>query len=481
MSASQPARHGSNHRRLPVQPSQEHLKKQAKRRAKADGVALAEAQHRLAQEYGSKNWAELMHVVEVMNRGAEHPSDTQEPIEPLPALLRAICERGDVAVVRRMLEMGVPADSPNEAGNTPLWLVCQSDADAARRIEVATLLLAAGASPRRECEDRSTPLHFAAWRGPVEMVELLIRHNAKTWQADNAGKLPIDYARGGVAPDREKIVHLLDRPVIDDPHFRAAVNAIHAGDLPALRRLLADHPNLSRDRAIEPDCYLATDYFGSPKLLWFVANNPTLMKTMPANLVDLAATVIDAGVESADPDYTLELVLTSDPAREQGFQKPLMRLLLDRGAKVTPQAVHATLGHGLREPVETLLAGGMAMTAAVAAGLGRVDELARLLPQADDAERHAALSMAVINRQLEAARQCLDAGADVNAFLLVHAHSTPLHQAAIHDDVDLLKLLVERGARLNIRDTLWHGTPLGWAIHENKPAAAAYLRSVGAE
>jgi hypothetical protein len=31
------------------------------------------------------------------------------------------------------------------------------------------------------------------------------------------------------------------------------------------------------------------------------------------------------------------------------------------------------------------------------------------------------------------------------------------------------RLLVARGARLDIRDTIWHGTPLGWAIHGGCP------------
>ena len=59
----------------------------------------------------------------------------------------------------------------------------------------------------------------------------------------------------------------------------------------------------------------------------------------------------------------------------------------------------------------------------------------------------------------------------------MHKHSQPLHQAALHDDVDLLKLLVEAGASLEARDTLWDGTPLGWAIHNKKAKAEAYLRS----
>jgi ankyrin repeat protein len=272
---------------------------------------------------------------------------------------------------------------------------------------------------------------------------------------------------------------LLDRPVIRDPNFKAAVRAIQSGDLAALRRRLAEHPNLLHERAIEPDCY-PPSYFSNPKLLWFVANNPNLITTMPANIVEIAKAMIDAGAENDDLNYTLELVMTCRPAREQGFQRPLIKLLMDAGAMPTPSGIYSTLGHRERDAMQAVLDAGLSMTAPIAAGMGRADALQRLLPASMDDEKHAAFSMAVINQELECARVCLDAGADVNRFLRVHAHSLAAHQAAINDDVPMLKLLIERGARLDIHDTGWDGTPLGWAIHGGKSAAEAYLRSIGA-
>ena len=52
-------------------------------------------------------------------------------------------------------------------------------------------------------------------------------------------------------------------------------------------------------------------------------------------------------------------------------------------------------------------------------------------------------------------------------------------QAALGGHLELVTLLVERGARLDIRDTIYGGTPLGWAEYGNKPEIAEYLRSVG--
>jgi hypothetical protein len=49
--------------RLPEHPSEENLRKQAKRLARQEGVQLAAAQRRLAIEYGYRNWAELIRAV----------------------------------------------------------------------------------------------------------------------------------------------------------------------------------------------------------------------------------------------------------------------------------------------------------------------------------------------------------------------------------------------------------------------------------
>ena len=97
---------------------------------------------------------------------------------------------------------------------------------------------------------------------------------------------PLDAARDGTAPERAAIVALLERPVITDPQFRAAVAAIHAGDVAALTRLLNERPQLLHERAVEPPCYHEVQrhqYFLDPKLFWFIAYNPTLAERMPEN------------------------------------------------------------------------------------------------------------------------------------------------------------------------------------------------------
>ncbi len=105
---------------------------------------------------------------------------------------------------------------------------------------------------------------------------------------------------------------------------------------------------LLRERILGPEVYRQASrhqYFRDPKLFWFIANNPTLMKRMPANMVEVAETMIARGVDRADLDYALELIMTSAPAREQGLQMPLIDCLMRAGAVPTSRSIDMTLAH----------------------------------------------------------------------------------------------------------------------------------------
>jgi ankyrin repeat protein len=454
---------------LPARPSKENLRKQAKRLARDTSLGLAEAQRRLAGDYGSPSWADLMRRVEAA-RGEERMA-----LSPLGEAARA----GDLAAVRRFLAEGHAPDDATRGTGTPLWQACAGDAPADIRAPIAEALLGAGANPRHD-GGGETALHAAASHGPLALVELLIAKGALEWQTDRRGRAAVDVARRGSAPDKAAIVELLDRPVIRDPAFKAAVAALQRGDAAGLGRLLDTESRLLRERIVEPQCYREAErpqYFRDPRLFWFIANNPTLMKRMPANMVEVADVMIARGADQSDLDYALELVMTSSPAREQGLQMPLLRRLVAAGAKATPQAIDMTLAHRELAPVEALLRAGHPLTAPIAAAFGRTDRLKDLLRHASDREIHSALSLAAVNGQTEAARLAIDAGADVNAFMAVHAHSTPLHQASLDENLDLMELLLARGARTDIADTLWGSTPLGWAIHQGKARSRAYLES----
>jgi ankyrin repeat protein len=102
---------------------------------------------------------------------------------------------------------------------------------------------------------------------------------------------------------------------------------------------------------------------------------------------------------------------------------------------------------------------------------------------ADGRSRHIALALAAQHGHAEIVRLLLDAGEDPNRYNPdgFHSHSTPLHQAVWSNQANVVRLLVERGARLDIKDTVYGGTPLGWANHGGRTEIAEYLRARGGD
>jgi hypothetical protein len=265
---------------------------------------------------------------------------------------------------------------------------------------------------------------------------------------------------------------------IEDSTFRRAVELLDAGDVAGLREHLGQHPKLARQRIV----FEGGNYFRNPALLEFVAENPVRHGTMPPNMVQVARTILEAGVDQAALNETLMLVATGSMPRECRVQLPLIDLLCDHGADPCAALEGATL-HGELESVNALMARGAPVTLPVAAALGRIEEFRALLRGADRHTRHLALAMASQCGQVEIARLLLDAGEDLNRYNPVggHSHTTPLHQAAGAGYFELVRLLVERGARLDLQDILWHATPAGWANHAGKTEIEAYLRAQEAQ
>jgi hypothetical protein len=260
---------------------------------------------------------------------------------------------------------------------------------------------------------------------------------------------------------------------IEDPNFRRAVELLDAADAKSLRSHLKQHPRLVHQHV----AFEGGNYFRNPTLLEFIAENPIRHGTLPKNILAITRVILDAGPEPDARNQALTLVSTGRVPRECGVQLPLIDLLCDHDADPA-SAIHAAALHGEFAAVDALIHRGAPIDLPIAAALGRADDFNRLLPQANKQERHLALALASQFGHVEIAALLLDAGEDPNRYNPVgaHSHSTPLHQAAWSGDESLVRLLVERGARVNIRDVLWHGTPADWASHAGHTEVEAYLR-----
>ena len=78
---------------------------------------------------------------------------------------------------------------------------------------------------------------------------------------------------------------------------------------------------------------------------------------------------------------------------------------------------------------------------------------------------------------IETVKKYLDDGKDVNA--KNEYGWTHLNHAAEGGHKELIELLIENGADLNVKDETLGKTPLGWAIHRKKTEAADLIRKHG--
>ena len=270
--------------------------------------------------------------------------------------------------------------------------------------------------------------------------------------------------------------------------FEQAVEAVVAGDTATLRNLLGEDAALVQARSRRR--HRAT-------LLHYIAANGVEgeRQRTPASAVEVANLLLTAG---AAPDAladmydnqctTLSMLVSSSPPAQAGLQAALAETLLQHGAALDGPGTHwqsaleTALAFGFQDTAQALVRrGALVEDLAVAAGLGRVADVKRMLPVSNPLGRHTALALAAQHGHLEVVRLLLDGGEDPNRYNPegFHAHSTPLHQAVWADHAEVVRLLVERGARLDMRDTVYDATPLGWAEYGKKTEIADFLRSRG--
>jgi peptide-methionine (S)-S-oxide reductase len=263
-----------------------------------------------------------------------------------------------------------------------------------------------------------------------------------------------------------------------DGLFRDAVAAIDAGDVASIEALLRVHPTLATERRDTP----CDGFFARPYLLWYVAEDPVRNGKLPANIADVARTIIRSAPHSKEQlDYALMLVSWSWIARECGVQIELLDVLVDAGA--SPDAgPNNALVNGNVDAAAHLVARGAPLTLASALCLGRWDDAARLTEVATAEQKQFALTLNALRGNAEGVRRLIAIGVDINAVSEdLYSHGTPVHHAVSSRSLETVKVLVEAGARLDVADTAHNGTPLGWAKYGGAgyEEIVAYLSATG--
>jgi cytohesin len=457
---------------------------------------------------------------------AKHVNINEPARDGSTALLWAVYN-GNVDMTRALLAAGSPVNAPNHYGVTPL-LQASRAGDAA----LVGMLVKAGADVALAHPDGETALMAAARTGHLDAVKLLIEGGANVNAADSyQQETPLMWA---AAEGHLDVVNALLKAGAD-PNAKAHVSGLEDrkhGDYPSGGfTALMFAARTGRDDVVTTLMKSGAD----PKL----TNGDGLTASMVAivnDRFDLAATMLDLGADANDGSLYFAVDMhdaTSDMRAHDGSRlradhpnkltsMDLIKRLLDKGAdpnKPFQGQIHNTtlccdpevnsspfyraaiasdvdalklmLAHGAKadwSPAEVKKPGPAGAAAAATPGRGANANVGKTpTMHAMVGGRGASFAAGpgfdrigpppfreAANRDpLEAMKVLLAAGADPNA--KSPDGSTLLHQAVTARQVPIIRLLVEKGAKLDAvnKDNL---TPLLVAEKPDPPRTAAQMQ-----
>lgn len=371
-----------------------------------------------------------------------------------PLLLAAI--RGDAKVVEMLVARGAAVDAVNRTGGTPL-----SAAIVFGHWECFRLLLDRGAAIDYRDLEKKTPLHIAAEFDRTGMIEQLLERGADPAAVDARGETPRQVA---VRLKKTKAAEVLaladaDRSAIDEKGRTALHRAVEQRRVSFVRRLLAAKasPDARDKEGSAPLHYAARlDVYGDP-----------------GPVIEIINLLIDAGASIDSRDYVSKGFMpvghrTPLHYAAMGNRAAIAKVLLDRGANI-----HAT-DHDDQTPLHY-----------AADAFGDLSTAQLLLDRGADPKRRDEYGCEVLHRALRGSapqsyglvKRLLDAGCSAKGTSDVHH---PIHQAALYANAPVVRLLLDHGAPLEVRDVSGN-TPLMTAVRNRDPQVVSLLLSRGAD
>lgn len=385
----------------------------------------------------------------------------------------------------------------------------------------AMRLLAADPSLARACDRQGgTPLHVAAECCDAELSGWLLAHGANPSKTDLRGDTPLDRAALAFDPrhDRAETFAAIAQMLQDHGAEVTLAAAVALDDAARVRELLAANPGALReitwrggglltvavehgrlemvrlllDLGADPDERTILEQLEEPTPSW----GSPLWHAAQAGHYEIAELLLDRG---ADPNANLYASGWPLWRALQHGQHAVAQLLRERGARPTPYMVGESNDV---EEAKRLLAGNPSEDAlrdmAHAAGdAGCPDVLRLVLPQIPWPRNDSRWEWILIQpprgieadgRDHEAAFACMEIllqhGVDPNA---TNGHGqTVMNFVAARPQLTgperarFAGMLIDAGARLDLRDHLLQSTPLGWACRWGRTEMVRLLLDRGA-
>ena len=387
----------------------------------------------------------------------------------------------DLELARLLVRAGAPVKAANRYGVTPLSLAC-TNGDAA----MVELLLDAGADPDAALPGGETPLMTAARTGALASVKALLSRGARVdGKDDRRGQTALMWA---AAEGHTPVVQTLVEAGADVRARLASgmtplLLAVREGRLGVVQVLLKAGADVNETVPVDGR---RRGYGGR---LPPAGSTPLLLAATNAHY-ELAARLLDAGANpNADlPGYTVLHAITAvrkpgvgdnDPAPEGSGALTSLELVKQLAAHGANLNARMTKRANLNNTRANEVGATPFLLAALTADAELMKTLAALganpsLPNADNstplmmaaglATRSPGEDAGTESEVLEAVQAALDLGADVNA--VDNNGETAMHAAAYKNLPKVVKFLAGKGAKIDVwnRNDKFGWTPLAIAV-----------------
>jgi len=116
-------------------------------------------------------------------------ASTSASLDKEEIILSQAAEKGQISVVKELLDRGAKVNDGNDHGDTPLMFAASKG-----HIEVVKLLIGNGAEADLKNKSGRTALMFASQNGRTEVVEFLLDHGANVNATNRDGTSPLMFA-----------------------------------------------------------------------------------------------------------------------------------------------------------------------------------------------------------------------------------------------------------------------------------------------